>query len=63
MLMRLEYRPPYRPNWQFADARETNEDVLYNDALGSIHLADSTGMDEELETGDAKEWNFQTYED
>jgi|GEM_PF-1031083 len=61
--MRLEYRPPYRPNWQFTDPRETAEEVLYNDALGSIHLADSTGMDEELETGDAKTWNFQTHED
>jgi hypothetical protein len=61
--MRLEYRPLYRPNWQFADARETAEDVLYNDALGSIHLADSTGTDEDLETGDAKTWNFQTNED
>ena len=61
--MRLEYRQPYRPNWQFADARETSEEVLFNDSLGSIHLADSTGTDEELETGDAKACNFPTYED
>jgi hypothetical protein len=61
--MRLEYRQPYRPNWQFADARETSEEVLFNDSMGSIHLADSTGSDEEMETGDAKVSNFQTYED
>ncbi len=39
------------------------EDVLVNDALGSIHAADSSGLDEELETGDAKTWNFPTRED
>ena len=61
--MRLEYRPPYIPNWQFADPSETSDFLLFNDALGSIHPADSTGMDEEMENGDAKEWNHQTYED
>ena len=61
--MRLEYRPPYRPNWQFVDPSETGDFVLYNDALGTLHPADSTGMDEELENGDAKAANFQTYED
>lgn len=40
-----------------------NDDVLVNDALGSIHAADSSGLDEELETGDAKAWNFPTRED
>ena len=40
-----------------------DEDVLVNDSMGSIHLADSSGMDEELETGDAKAWNFPTRED
>lgn len=39
------------------------EDLLVNDALGSIHAADSSGLDEELETGDAKAWNFPTRED
>ena len=40
-----------------------DEDVLVNDSMGSIHLADSSGMDEDLETGDAKTWNFPTRED
>jgi hypothetical protein len=39
------------------------DDVLVNDALGSVHAADSSGTDEELETGDAKAWNFPTRED
>jgi len=37
--------------------------VLENDSLGSVHAADSTGTDEELETGDARTWNFPTRED
>ncbi len=39
------------------------DDVLVNDSLGSIHAADSSGTDEELETGDAKTLNFPTRED
>jgi hypothetical protein len=61
--MRLESRTAYSPHRHFAESMELAEDGLYNDSLGSIHLADSTGMDEELETGDAKTWNFPTQED
>ncbi len=39
------------------------DDVLVNDSLGSIHAADSSGVDDDLETGDAKAWNFPTRED
>jgi len=40
-----------------------NDDVLFNDSLGSITAADSSGSDEEMETGDAKVLNFPTRED
>jgi hypothetical protein len=40
-----------------------NDDLLVNDSLGSIHAADSSGVDEELENGDAKTLNFPTRED
>jgi hypothetical protein len=40
-----------------------NDDVLVNDSLGCITLADSSGSDEEMETGDAKVQNFPTRED
>ncbi len=56
-------RPVSPPHWHFADAAEMTDEPLVNDALGSIHLADSTGMDEDMETGDAKTWNFPTRED
>ena len=44
---------------------ETSDDdfILVNDSFGSIHEADSTGTDEELETGDARVLNFPTRED
>ena len=40
-----------------------DEDVIVNDSLGTVNEADSTGTDEEKETGDAKKNNFPTKED
>jgi hypothetical protein len=34
-----------------------------NDSLGTIDIADSTGVDESKETGDAKKKNKNTRED
>ena len=39
------------------------EDVMVNDSMGTVDPADSTGVDEEKETGDAKRNNFPTRED
>lgn len=58
------------PKWNTAHAYRTvigdaieKNDLIFNDALGTIDPADSTGMDEEMETGDAKILNFPTRED
>jgi hypothetical protein len=40
-----------------------NEDGVVNDSLGTVDPADSTGMDEDKETGDAKTNNLPTRED
>jgi hypothetical protein len=40
-----------------------DDDEVVNDSLGTIVPADSTGVDEEKETGDAKDKNFNTKED
>lgn len=40
-----------------------DEDEVVNDSLGTIDPADSTGTDEDKETGDAKKDNFPTRED
>ena len=39
------------------------EDAIVNDSLGTIDPADSTGIDEEKETGEARRDNFPTRED
>ena len=40
-----------------------DEDVIVNDSLGTVDEADSTGTDEEKETGEAKKNNRPTRED
>ena len=42
---------------------ERAEDAVINDSLGTIDIADSTGTDEDKETGDAKDKNLDTHED
>jgi hypothetical protein len=42
---------------------ERTDDAVVNDSLGTVDTADSTGIDEELETGDAKDNNRDTHED
>ena len=39
------------------------DDGVVNDSLGTVSIADSTGVDETKETGDAKRMNKQTHED
>jgi hypothetical protein len=42
---------------------EKKDDGVFNDSLGTVDPADSTGSDERKETGDAKEGNTNTPED
>jgi hypothetical protein len=56
---RLTYSMPGRS----LDDEENLGYGMINDSFGSVHLADSTGLDEEMETGDAKTGNFPTRED
>ena len=42
---------------------EPVEDEVVNDSLGTVDIADSTGTDEDKETGDAKDKNLDTRED
>ena len=39
------------------------DDIIVNDSLGTVSIADSTGIEEERETGDAKVGNAKTRED
>jgi hypothetical protein len=47
-----------------AYTEETDDETgVFNDALGTIDTADSSGIEDELETGEAKAGNFDTHED
>ena len=39
------------------------DDGVVNDSFGTVDIADSTGLDETKETGDAKRLNKDTHED
>lgn len=47
----------------FVDQKADPEDGVVNDSLGTVNIADSTGLDESKETGDAKTHNKNTRED
>ncbi len=59
--MKTRRTPTAQPG-RFEDP-EGAEEAVINDSLGTIDTSDSTGTDEELETGDAKDENFDTHED
>ena len=44
-------------------AEDEIDDGVVNDSLGTIDIADSTGLDEKKETGDAKKGNTSKRED
>jgi hypothetical protein len=61
--MSAESRPYYTmPGGSFAED-ESGDYAMTNDSLGSVHFADSNGLDDDMETGDAKTYNFPTHED
>ena len=47
----------------FIEEDEEADDGVTNDSFGTIDISDSTGVDEEMETGDAKVGNQDTHED
>ena len=60
----MNSRPkPFVPQTACLNDPEAAEEAVMNDSLGTIDTSDSTGDDEELETGDAKAKNLDTRED
>ena len=60
--MREKPNPPHAPPGGFIEEDE-RDDGMVNDSLGTVNFADSTGTDENKETGDAKDRNKDTRED
>ena len=56
-------KPTHTQPGGFIEEDEGAEDGVVNDSLGTIDIADSTGTDEDKETGEAKDKNKDTRED
>ena len=56
-------KPTHEQPGGFISQNANPDDGVMNDSLGTVDTADSTGLDEEKETGDAKRHNKNTRED
>jgi len=56
-------KPTHTQPGGYQDPHAEPDDGVVNDSLGSVDIADSTGLDESKETGDAKRLNKNTRED
>lgn len=56
-------KPTHDQPGGFIDDTAKPDDGIVNDSLGTVDTADSTGLDEDKETGDAKARNRNTRED
>lgn len=61
--MNGKLKPTHEQPGGFVDETADPEDGMVNDSFGTVDIADSTGLDEEKETGDAKDLNQDTHED
>jgi hypothetical protein len=61
--MSEKLKPTHTQPGGFVAEHERVEDGVVNDSLGTVDIADSTGTDEDKETGDAKKGNKNTRED
>jgi hypothetical protein len=56
-------KPTHEQPGGFQDPNALPDDGVVNDSFGTVDTADSTGLDETKETGDAKRQNKNTRED
>jgi hypothetical protein len=56
-------KPTHTQPGGLQDVNQKPDDGIVNDSFGTVDIADSTGLDETKETGDAKRLNKNTHED
>ncbi len=61
--MREKLKPTHTQPGGLQDENVEPDDGLVNDSFGTVDIADSNGLDESKETGDAKARNKDTRED
>jgi hypothetical protein len=62
-LMTDKLKPTHTQPGGFEEKNAAADDGVVNDSFGTVDIADSTGLDETKETGDAKRLNKDTKED
>jgi len=61
--MSEKLKPTHTQPGAFEEVKPEGDDGVVNDSFGTVDIADSTGLDESKETGDAKRLNKNTRED
>jgi hypothetical protein len=61
--MTQNLKPTHTQPGGFIEKNPKADDGVVNDSLGTVDIADSTGVDESKETGEAKKKNKNTRED
>ena len=61
--MTEKLKPTHTQPGGFIEENEEADDGVVNDSLGTTDISDSTGTDEDRETGEAKDNNKNTKED
>jgi hypothetical protein len=61
--MTEKLKPTHTQPGGFEEKNTPSDDGVVNDSLGTVNIADSSGVDETKETGDAKRLNKDTHED
>jgi hypothetical protein len=56
-------KPTHTVPGAYVEENDEADNGVFNDALGTIDTSDSSGVEDELETGEAKAGNFNTRED
>jgi hypothetical protein len=56
-------KPTHNLPGAYGEENDEADNGVFNDSFGTIDTADSSGVEDELETGEAKAGNFDTRED
>jgi hypothetical protein len=61
--MTRNLKPTHTLPGAYIEEMDEEDTEVVNDSFGTVDIADSSGIEDEMETGDAKVCNFDTHED
>jgi len=59
----MPLKPTHTMPGGYVEEMDEADTGVVNDSFGTVDIADTTGVEEEMETGEAKDKNFDTHED